>query len=271
MRKKIYDDQRWKSMGRCIGLVVSLAVLWASAGHAAQEQVEVAGDTDPTKPVAFSLRNEYFNIQNDVWRNVGILRADRLILPRTSAPGHLAGIILRLDVPFLGVHTGMDSEAGLGDLYAQALLVPRPRKGLTVAYGTGFGFPTATGDLLGRGKWLVTPLLVPVQFFPEHKGLAYLKLQDWLSFAGDADREDVHYLAITPTVVYRLTRRWFALADSEVKVDWQRNQHTSCISGIEIGYMFSRRVGAWVKGEIPWGQYREGDWILKATVFLTRY
>jgi len=67
---------------------------------------------------------------------------------------------------------------------------------------------------------------------------------------------------LTPTVVYRLTRRWFALADSEVKVDWQCNRHTSCISGIEIGYMFSRRVGALVKGEIPWGQYREGDWFL---------
>ena len=98
-----------------------------------------------------------------------------------------------------------------------------------------------------------------------------MKLQDWLSFAGDADRPDAHYLGITPVAAYRLTERWFALADSEAKVDWQQNQHTSCKSGILIGYMFSRRIGAWVKGEIPWGQYREGDWILKASVFLTRY
>jgi hypothetical protein len=258
-------------MRHCRLLVFFIAVLWASAGHTAQEQDEAAGDTDPTKPVAVSLRNEYFNIQNDVWRNVGILRADRLVLRNTSPPGHLGGILLRLDVPFLGVDTGMDSEAGLGDLYAQALLVPRPRKGFTVAYGTGLVFPTATGDLLGSGKWLVSPALIPVQFFPKRKGLAYLKLQDWLSVAGDADRPDAHYLTVTPAVVYRLTRRWFALVDSEAKVDWERNQHTSCRSGIEIGYMFSNRIGAWVKGEIPWGQYREGDWILKASVLFTRY
>jgi hypothetical protein len=64
MHKKTYDKQSWQSMGRCTGLVVFIAILWASAGHAAQEQVDVAGDTDPTKPVAFSLRNEYFNLQN---------------------------------------------------------------------------------------------------------------------------------------------------------------------------------------------------------------
>jgi hypothetical protein len=258
-------------MARCRWLVLFLAVLWASAGHAAQEQDEVVDDTDPTKPIAVSLRNEYYNLLNDVWTNVGILRADRLFLRDTGLPGHLRGILFRADLPFPAVDTGLDSEAGLGDLYAQVLLVPQPKRGFTVAYGTGLSFPTATGDLLGTGKWVVKPLLLPLQYLPKRKGLAFLKVQDWLSFAGDGDREDVHFLTIQPTLVYRLTRRFFALVDSEAKVDWERNEQTSCKSGILIGRMFSPRIGAWVKGEVPWGQYREGDWILKATVFLTRY
>jgi hypothetical protein len=157
-------------MARCRWLVLFIAVLWASPGHAAQEQDEVVDDTDPTKPTAFSLRNEYYNIQNDVWMNAGTLRIDRLFLPNDALPGHLRGIVFRCDLPFLAVDTGLESEAGLGDVYAQVLLVPQPKGGFTVAYGTGLSFPTATGDLLGTGKWMVKPVLLPLQYFPKHPG-----------------------------------------------------------------------------------------------------
>ncbi|MEW6440087.1 MAG: hypothetical protein AB1640_04050 [bacterium] len=258
-------------MRPCRSLVLLIAILWAAAGQAGQEEDEPSNDTDPTKPVFFSVRDEYYNIQKGVWTNIGILRADRLVFPQISPFGNSRGSILRFEIPIRTVDIGIDSETGLGDLYAQALVIPAPRRGFTVAYGTGLVFPTATGELLGKEKWHLAPLLIPVQFFPERKGLALVKLQDWVSFAGDDEREDVHDFTVTPTALYRLTRRWFVLADSEAKVDWLESHHTSCKSGLEIGYMFSKRLGAWIKGEIPWGQFREGDWILRATVFFTRY
>jgi hypothetical protein len=45
---------------------------------------EIRNDTDPTKPVLFSLRDEYYNLRNERWQNVVILRTEVRWRPRTA-------------------------------------------------------------------------------------------------------------------------------------------------------------------------------------------
>ena len=40
----------------------------------------MAEEEDPTKPVLFSLRDEYRNLRSDAWSHAVLLRLDRLVL-----------------------------------------------------------------------------------------------------------------------------------------------------------------------------------------------
>lgn len=229
----------------------------------------VAADTDPTKPVVFSFRNEFYDLKQGLWRNDTILRADRAILRKTRIPGRERGLLLRADLPVVTFHNGDVTKAGLGDLYGQALLAPRISGPLFLAFGTGLVLPTATGDSFGFGKWIVSPAFAPVYFFPK-KGISYLKIQDWISFAGSPERPDVHYLTVTPTFLWRVTKRWYVLADGESLIDWEKDGQTRYKAGFLLGVMPWRRAGISLKAEIPFGAQRQGDWILKSVFYLTR-
>jgi hypothetical protein len=236
----------------------------------ADELGAVAADTDPTKPVFFSLRNEFYDLKQGLWRNDTILRADRAVIQKTRLPGRARGLLLRVDLPVVTFYNGDVTKTGLGDLYGQALLAPRIRGPLFLAVGTGLVLPTATGDSFGFGKWIVSPAVVPVYFFPK-RGISYLKIQDWISFAGSPGRPDTHFLMVTPTFLWRVTKLWYVLADGESLTDWEKDGRTSYKGGFLLGVMLSRRAGISLKAEIPFGEYRQGNWNLKSVFFLTRY
>jgi hypothetical protein len=238
---------------------------------------EIRNDTDPTKPVLLSVRDEYYNLRGGPLetalgpqQNVFILRADRLVLSNVGLPGNSRGFLLRADLPVVTAGIGQTTRTGLGDLYAQALVVPRFNKNFTIAWGTGMVFPTATNSV-GFDKFQLAPAVAPVWFFGRLKGFAFVKFQDFVSVAGDANRPDINYLLITPTILWRLTREWWIVADSESRTDWEHGNTTSFKSGLQIGKMLSPRFGMWVKSEIPWGPNRLGSWTLKVTAFWTRY
>src|SRR5262245_22693503 len=119
---------------------MSAAVLTQTSFGAAPLD-EIREDTDPTKPVLFSFRNEYYRLLNDAWQNQTILRMDSIILPNTSLPGGAKGSITRLDIPYVKADYGRVPETGLGDIYGQLLLVPPLKNGNTIAYGSGLTVP----------------------------------------------------------------------------------------------------------------------------------
>lgn len=266
---------RPQGLAAILSAAAVLAFLGALVGAPARAQdaailEEIRNDTDPTKPVFFSLRNEHYNLLNEPWQNVVILRGDRLVLRNVGLPGNSRGFLLRADVPFVTLDNGSDTRSGLGDLYAQGLVVPSFSKAFTIAWGTGVVLPTATHSV-GSGKWQLAPVVAPVVFFGRLKGFAYVKLQDYVSVAGDEDRPDINYFLVTPTVLYRVSRTWWIVADSESRTDWKRNDITSFKSGFQLGKMLTPRFGVWVKTEVPWGPDRTGDWTLKLTAFRTRF
>ena len=139
-------------------------LLTASVVLAQSEQgpptAEVPDDTNPTKAVLFSIRDEYYNFRSDSWTNLVTFRADQAILKRSKLKPK--GIILRGDLPIASGHRSETTQTGLGDLYFQSLLFPHLRKTFVFAAGTGLALPTATDSFLGFGKWQIAPLAVPV-------------------------------------------------------------------------------------------------------------
>ena len=219
-------------------------------------------DSDPTKPVVFSPRYEYYNLGNDVSIGNLILRSDRPISRILPQGGKRPVAILRFELTFVTAHLPGETTTGRGDFYAQTIFLPYLSKKFALAVGPAISIPTATQDLLGTGKWVAAPLIAPVWFFDQKKGFCFVKVQDYSSFAGHESRPDIHAVTVTPAILRRLGHGWWMVGDSESRTNF-KTDHTSFKSGVLVGHMFNERFGGWIKPEIPWGEHRQGDWIVK--------
>ena len=247
-----------------ISIVILIAMPIAVPGAVAVEpgqEEDNPGDVDPTRPIILNVREEFYKINGDTWRNALILRTDVIRL------GGLRNFLVRFDVPFVSTEVGQLRDNGLGDLYGQLLLIPYTKDGFFFAVGSGITAPSATENSLGGGKWQVAPLTIPGLRFKDPRGLFFVKIQDYVSFAGQDDRADIHYMTVQPALVMKLHDKWWAGVDTEAKINWEQDNHWSYKSGVYILRMWTKNFGTWVKPEIPWGPNQEGDWTLKASFF----
>jgi hypothetical protein len=248
--------QRW------FAFAVGAALLGSAAPALAQEAPKT--DSDPTKPVLFSVRPEFYRVDDNIWRTQVIARYDQATLRNRRWAGGKRGMLLRFELPMVTAETPADTSGstGLGDAYAQLLLIPKLSGRFAFVAGTGLLLPTATNTILGGGKWTLAPAVLPVWFI-RGVGMAFVKVQDFISIAGDEDRPDTHFMLITPTFIHTVGRSSWLLFDSETKTDWQRDGRTGVKSGLQWGWIVSPGFGLWVKPEVWWGQNRDGKWNLK--------
>lgn len=226
-------------------------------------------DSDPTKPVVWSLREEYYNSPGQAWANAFIFRVDRAVLKERPRPFGRGGILTRLDIPFLAAHRADGTSAGLGDIYAQALLLPYLTRKFVFASGSGISIPTATNRRLGTGKLTIAPVAAPVWLMPK-QGFFFVKVQDYFSVVGDSNRPDLHYMTVTPLLVWRLKDKpyWIQL-DAETQTNWKADGHTGYKAGFLFGRMTKKR-GMWIKVEVGMGPYRVGTLAIKTSIFKVR-
>ena len=250
----------------CLNVIVP-----AQAGSPTVAPVPAAGDdSDPTRPVVWSLREEYYNLPGVAWNNVLILRMDRAVF-KERRPRLLGrnGILTRFDLPFVIAHRISGTTAGLGDIYAQALLLPYRKGKFVFAAGSGIFLPTASDRRLGTGKLTIAPAAAPVWFVPK-RGFFLIKGQDYFSVAGAHDRLDLHYMTITPLLIWRLRGKpfWVQL-DGETNTNWKADAHTWAKTGFLLGRMTKRR-GIWIKLEVGIGAYRTQSFAIKTSLFRVR-
>ncbi len=226
-------------------------------------------DSDPTRPVVWSLREEFYNLPGQPWNNAFVLRVDRAVLKERPRPLGRHGILTRVDVPFVVAKRADGTSAGLGDIYAQALLLPYFKGKNVLAAGSGVFLPTATHRRLGTGKLTIAPAVAPVRFIPK-RGFFLVKVQDYFSVAGSGSRPDLHYMTITPLLVWRLKGKpyWVQL-DAESQTNWKADAHTGYKAGFLFGRMTNRR-GMWAKVEVGMGPYRVQTLSIKTSIFKVR-
>jgi hypothetical protein len=225
-------------------------------------------DSDPTRPVVWSLREEYYNLQGQAWTNALLLRVDRAVFKERRQPVGKRGILTRLDIPFVIGHRVNGTSAGLGDIYAQALVLPYFKGKRAWALGSGVSLPTATNRRLGTGKLTIAPLIAPVWFIPK-RGFFFVKVQDFFSVAGAGSRPGLHYLTVTPLLVWRLQRPYWIQLDAETYTNWNNEAHTGVKAGFLLGRITKRR-GVWIKLEVGMGPYRVQSFAIKTSIFKVR-
>ena len=260
----------WKKRATALFLALSVMIGLAHNTQAgALAQSDTGADTDPTKPVVFSVREEFYNPKGDLWRYAFILRADKAILKNKGKLSGKRGFLLRSDLPIVIARAGGSENMGLGDLYAQALWFPYLTRKFGFATGSGLSAPTATGKLLGTGKWQIAPAAIPVWFF-DRKGLFFVKFQDYISCAGNGNRTDIHYTNVDATLLWKFRKRWWVVTDTEMNANWKKGGSTWFKSGLLVGRMINPTFGVWFKPEIPYGRESGGGWILKSSFFWVR-
>ena len=221
----------------------------------------IDSDSDPTRPVFFSIRPEYYFVRDGVEQRAVIVRYDTAVMPDRRILRGMRGAILRFEVPFLGADVRTDRRFGMGDAYGQFVVIPYAEGTFAWVMGSGVVVPTATDDYLGGGKLVIAPVIAPL--WKSGRRMFFVKVQNFTSVAGSASRADVNYLLVTPTFVSGVRRDWWMLADSETRTDWMLDGRTGIKSGLQIGRRVARNVGLWIKPEVWWGPNRSGRWNLK--------
>jgi hypothetical protein len=228
-----------------------LALLLGQVPVAAQQATPQPSGEDPTRPVFVSVRPEFFNFEGQ-HRQLLIGRYDSRFRQR---------VILRFEVPLVRTEIDGHATGGLGDAYAQFLVVPYGSGRFALVTGSGFLLPTATDEVVGGGKWVLAPVVAPL--WRHARGLFFVKLQNFTSVGGDDSRPDVNYFLVTPTFIRAVGSAWWVLADTETKTNWRADGRTGVKSGLQVGRRIATGVALWVKPEVWWGANRDGTWNLK--------
>ena len=148
---------------------------------------------------------------------------------------------------------------GFGDMYYVGLFSPKKpidlegggkfKKGIKTKiggnflWGAGFdlGFPTATEDILGTGKWMAGPSALGVYLGPKWK-LGSLVQQYW-DFAGDDDRDDVSLMNLQYFYMYSLDSTTSIGAAPNLIVNWEQSSGNKTTLPVGLGINKTINIG----------------------------
>ena len=136
---------------------------------------------------------------------------------------------------------------GFGDIYYVGLLSPKEgipiEGGGSQVWGVGLdlGFPTATSDLTGTGKWTAGPAALYAYLGPKWK-IGGLWQQYW-DYAGDDDRSDVNLSNIQYFIYYSVTDTFSIGAGPNIIIDWNQDSDNRYTVPIGLGANTTINIG----------------------------
>lgn len=125
------------------------------------------------------------------------------------------------------------TQGGFGDAGLKASYLPilTPKFGLVLFLDTTY--PTATKDVLGGGKYIASPGATFAFFFKHGEIIFAPSLQQKMSYAGDADRQDVNQTLVDLYLVWRPTLNSWITVDPQFVYD---HENGSFFNQTEIEY-----------------------------------
>jgi hypothetical protein len=160
-------------------------------------------------------------------------------LSRTIGSGEGPTIIPPEDSPIAPIDLFDGRTTGFGDIYYNGLFAPKKGKklesGASLLWGAGFdlGFPTASEDILGTGKWLAGPSALGVYMGPKWKFGALV--QQYWDYAGDDDRDDVNLTNLQYFLFYSLDEVTAIGASPNIIANWEQSSGNKWTVPIGLG------------------------------------
>jgi hypothetical protein len=129
-------------------------------------------------------------------------------------------------VPYPDPHNpgSIDRTTGFGDTILMEMFSPGPKLAGNWLLGLGptFIFPTASSDYTGQGKWQVGP--AAVVGYLSKKWILAAFVQNWSSFAGSGNRDDVNQMNLQPIAVYFLPNGWSIGYSGNILANWKADK-----------------------------------------------
>lgn len=171
--------------------------------------------------------------------------ADRRARQLGSGEGPIVTPPTDADVAPIDLFSGRTT--GFGDVYYNGLFSPKKgyktESGASLLWGLGFdlGFPTATEDILGTGKWLAGPSGLGVYLGPKWKFGALL--QQYWDYAGDNDRDDVSLMNLQYFLFYSLNEVTSIGASPNIIANWEQDSDNTWTVPIGLGIVRTFQFG----------------------------
>jgi hypothetical protein len=163
--------------------------------------------------------------------------ADRLERQLGSGEGSIVLPPTDTDIAPIDLFSGRTT--GFGDMYYNGLFSPKKgyktESGASLLWGLGFdlGFPTATEDILGTGKWLAGPSGLGVYMGPKWK-IGALAQQYW-DYAGDSDRDSVSLMNLQYFIFYSLDDVTSIGAAPNIIANWEQDSDNTWTVPVGLG------------------------------------
>jgi hypothetical protein len=132
------------------------------------------------------------------------------------------------DSSLLPINVFDGRTTGFGDMYYVGLFAPN--KGIA---GFDAGFPTASEDILGTGKWTAGPSALGVYMGPKWK-IGTLVQQYW-DYAGDDDRDDVNLMNLQYFIFYSLDDVTSIGASPNIIANWNLDSDNAWTVPVGLG------------------------------------
>lgn len=166
-----------------------------------------------------------------------------------------------LEVPLSRWVSADDSIKGLGDISLSAQAVQTGHK-LDLGAKLETMLPTATDDVLGTGKWQISPSVFVV--YPASKSFfAALAYKHYYSLLGADSRNDINYGRVRLLLTYMDPDLWWITFDPQYYIDYENTGKAELFFESELGVMINQGTSLYIKpGFHLGGNWQSKDWSL---------
>ena len=131
-------------------------------------------------------------------------------------------ITLYQSVPYPTATGSIERTTAFGDMILAQVLSPAGTEPWIFGVGPTWIFPTAGSDFTGQGKWQVGPAVGGG--YITNKFMIAALVQQWWSFAGDADRRDTNQMNILPLIYPFFGDGWSVGYSGNILADWKAHE-----------------------------------------------
>lgn len=172
--------------------------------------------------------------------------------------------IYRLEAPIVSqtFPNNVGDATGLSDFILIDVIAFKQKKGL-FGIGPALIMPSATSEFLGAGKWSAG--LAGVYMTKAFGFTLGVLGQQFVSFAGDSQRQDQNFMLFQPIITKIFNKGYFMNFSPIMKLDWENDAYNIPL-GVNFGKAFAKNLSMFIGGEYVVSGPNQGDFTIRLNI-----